>query len=79
MTDWKKERKKVDSHSSAFSLPHCILYRMVKNPDPITLKKHTEKIHVQRGDTLTDFSFYYSIGENIKIWYASKTKKKGKR
>ena len=41
MTDWKKESKNVVSHSFDFSLPHCMLYRMVKNPEATILKKHT--------------------------------------
>ena len=49
MTDWKKESRKVVSHSLDFSLPHCMLYRMVKNPEATVLKKHTGERKSQSG------------------------------
>ena len=42
-TDWKNERMKVCSHSRDFSLPHSMLYRMVKKPEPTMAKKVTTK------------------------------------
>lgn len=42
ITDWKNDKRKVVSHSFAFSLPHSKLYRIVKNPAEVMLKKHTE-------------------------------------
>ena len=49
MTDWKKERRKVVSHSMDFSLPHSMLYRMVKNPDAVILRNTT--VNVNRHST----------------------------
>lgn len=55
ITDWKKDKRNVVSHSLAFSLPHSMLYKMVKNAGAITLKKHTETnrikciVHKEKG------------------------------
>ena len=46
MTFWKKDMRKVMSHSLAFSAPHSMEYRMVKKPDPAMLRKHTEDANV---------------------------------
>ena len=43
MTDWKKDRKKVLSQSRDFSLPHCMLYKIVKKPGATMVKKTTEE------------------------------------
>ena len=43
MTDSKKERKKEDSHSSDFSFPHSMLYKIRKKLDDTTLKPFTDQ------------------------------------
>lgn len=41
INDSKKEKKKEESHSSAFGFPHSILYRMRKKADVITANQTT--------------------------------------
>ena len=43
MTDSKKERKKEDSHSSDFSFPYSMLYKIRKKLDDTTLKPITDQ------------------------------------
>ena len=57
-TDWKKESTNVESQSSDLSLPHSILYKMVKNPLATTLKNTTVRQRIKSVNFKNMYCYY---------------------